>query len=195
MCHGPQPPHHLHLQFFRLVCFSNFLINGKALHLTGLCLIWFWGHHLQLQSHPPLFHNFWQLNVRVATTHHPIIQKEVDELLAKGPSEPSSGGAGFYSGMFVVPKHTGGLWPMLNLRCFNCYMHVPSFKMPTIRDMSGSLFSIMIMLSPLIYRMLIYIFLLLSIIIVSYDFLAQMCLISGRFCLLGWLQPLRFSLP
>ena len=36
-----QPPHHLHLQLFRLVCFSNFLINGEALHPTGLCIIWF----------------------------------------------------------------------------------------------------------------------------------------------------------
>ena len=37
-----------------------------------------------------------------------------------------------YSSMFVVPKHTGGLWPILNLKHFNCYMHIPSFKMPTI---------------------------------------------------------------
>ena len=36
-----QPPHHLHLQLFRLVCFSNFLISGEALHPTGLCLMWF----------------------------------------------------------------------------------------------------------------------------------------------------------
>ena len=35
--------------------------------------------------------------------------------------------------MFVVPKHTGGLWPILNLKWFNCYLHIPSFKMPTIR--------------------------------------------------------------
>ena len=35
--------------------------------------------------------------------------------------------------MFVVPKHTGGLWPILNLKCFNHYMYVPSFKMPTLR--------------------------------------------------------------
>ena len=69
----------------------------------------------------------------MAITHHPIIQKEVDELLAKGVIEPSSGGAGFYSSVFVVPKHTGGLWPILNLKHFNCYMPVPSFKMPTIR--------------------------------------------------------------
>ena len=90
------------------------------------------GHHLQLQSHPPLFCNFWQFNVKVATTHHPIIQ-EVDELLTKGVIEPSSGGAGFYSSMFVIPKHTGGLWPILNLKHFNWYMHVPAFKMPTIK--------------------------------------------------------------
>ena len=69
----------------------------------------------------------------MAAPYHPIIQKEVDELLAKGAIEPSSGGAGFYSSMFVVPKCTDGLWPILNLKHFNHYMHIPSFKMPTIR--------------------------------------------------------------
>ena len=66
-------------------------------------------HHLQLRSHPPLFCNLWQFNVKAAAAHHPVIQKEVDELFAKGATEPSSGGAGFYSSMFVVPKCTGGL--------------------------------------------------------------------------------------
>ena len=65
--------------------------------------------------------------------HHPIIQKEVDELLAKGAVEPSSGDAGFYSSVFVVPKYTGGLQPILNLKQFNHYLLIPSFKMPTIR--------------------------------------------------------------
>ena len=92
-----------------------------------------WGQHLQLWSCSPLFHNFWQFNIKAATTHHPIIQKEVDELLAKGVIEPSSGCAGFYSSMFVVPKHTGGLQPILNLKHFIFYMPVPSFKVPTIR--------------------------------------------------------------
>ena len=91
------------------------------------------GHHPQLQSHPPLFHIFWQFNVKVAAAHHPIIQEKVDELLAKGAVEPSSGGDGFYSSMFVVPKCTGGLQPILNLKHLNCYMHVPYFKVPTIR--------------------------------------------------------------
>ena len=30
------------------------------------------------------------------------------------------------------PRCTGSLWPIPNLKCFNRYMHVPSFKMPTI---------------------------------------------------------------
>ena len=91
------------------------------------------GHHLQLRSHPPLFRNFWHFNVKVPAAHHPVIQKEVDELLAKGAIEPSSGGARFYSSVFVVPKCTGGLQPILNLKHFNRYMHIPSFKMPTLK--------------------------------------------------------------
>ena len=70
--------------------------------------------------------------MKVAVTH-PIIQKEVDELLSKGAIEPSSCGASFFSGVFVVPKHIGGLWPILNLKQFNHYLHIPSFKMPTKR--------------------------------------------------------------
>ena len=70
-----------------------------------------WGHHLQLISHLPLFHDFWHFNVKAAAAHHPVILKEVDEILAKGGIEPSSGGASFYSSMFVVPKHTGALIP------------------------------------------------------------------------------------
>ena len=64
-----------------------------------------------------------------------------------------------------------------------------------LSDMCGSLFSVVIMLSPLICRMLIYIFLLLSIIVISYDLFGTICLISGRFYLFGWPQPLRFSQP
>ena len=41
MCHSSQPPNHPHLLFCRPVCLSIFLINGEALLLTGLCLIWF----------------------------------------------------------------------------------------------------------------------------------------------------------
>ena len=55
------------------------------------------GHHLQLRSQLPLFCNFKWLTIKAAAAHLPIIQKEVDELLAMGVKEPSSGGAGFDS--------------------------------------------------------------------------------------------------
>ena len=57
----------------------------------------------------------------------------MDKLLSKGAIETSSGGAGFYSSVFVGPKCTGGLLPILILKWFNHYLHIPSFKMPTIR--------------------------------------------------------------
>ena len=63
--------------------------------------------------------------MKVAAAHHPIIQKE-DEHLSKGAIEPSSGGAGFYFSVFVVPKCTGGLQPILNLKQFNHYLHILS---------------------------------------------------------------------
>ena len=89
----------------------KFLDQWRSITSNRFVLNMVWGYHLQLQSLPPLFCNFWQYNVKVATIHHPIIQKEVDELLAKGTIESSSGGSGFYSSMFVVPKCTGGLQP------------------------------------------------------------------------------------
>ena len=73
------------------------------------------GHHLQLRSHPSLFHSIWQFNVKVAAAHDPNIQKEVDEVLAKGVIKPSSGGAGFYSSVFVVPMCTVASGPYLTL--------------------------------------------------------------------------------
>ena len=174
----------------------KFFYQWRSITSSRFVLNMVWSHHLQLRSHPPLFHNLWQFNVKAAAGHHPIIQKEVDELLAKGVIEPSSGGASFFSSMFVVPKCTGGLQPILNWKCFKCYMHVPSFKMTTqLSDMSSSLFSMAIILSPLNYRMLIYIFLSLSSIIISYILFSTMCLISGRFYHLDWPQLHGFSQP
>ena len=58
--------------------------------------------------------------------------------------------------------------------------------------MYGSLSSMVIMPFPLIYRMLIHMFPLLSIIIISYILFSIMCLISRRFYLLALPQPLGF---
>ena len=57
-----------------------------------------------------LFHNFKWSNIKAPTADHPVIQKEVDELLAKDAIKLLSGGAGFYySDEFLVPKCTGCL--------------------------------------------------------------------------------------
>ena len=94
---------------FQVGMLFNFFDQWRSITSNRFVLNMVWGHHLQFRSHPPLFCNLWQFNVKVAAAHHPIIQKEVDELLATEAIEPSSGGAGFYSSMFVVPKCTGGL--------------------------------------------------------------------------------------
>ena len=152
------------------------------------------GHHLQLRSHPPLFCAFWHFNFKAAAAHHPVIQKEVDELHAKGAVEPSSGGAGFYSSMFVAPKHTGGLCPILNLKHFNCFMHIPTFKMPTLKNIWQLIqqgdFAFSIHLHDAYLHD--------SIVKHRHHFLCffgVICLISGRFYLLGLPQPLGFLHP
>ena len=56
-----------------------------------------------------LFHNFKRFNIRVTAAHHPVIQREVDELLAKGAIEPLTYDARFHTNVYVVPKLTGDL--------------------------------------------------------------------------------------
>ena len=72
--------------------------------------------------------------MKAAAAHHPIIQiqKEVDDLLAKGVIQPSPDGASFYSSVFVVPTCTGGFQSIPSLQQFSHYLHTPSLKMPTI---------------------------------------------------------------
>ena len=54
-------------------------------------------HHLQHRSHPSLFHNFKQFNIKVGTVYHPVIQKELYKILGNGAIETLTGGPGFYS--------------------------------------------------------------------------------------------------
>ena len=49
----------------------------------------------------------------------------MDDLLTKGAMEPATGGAGLYSKVFIIAKHTGGLHNILNLKWFNSFMHTP----------------------------------------------------------------------
>ena len=47
--------------------------------------------------------------MNVATAYCLVVQKVVDELLAKGITEPSTGSASFYSNVLVAPKFTDAL--------------------------------------------------------------------------------------
>ena len=80
---------------FQVGILFKFFDQWRSITSNRFALNMIWGHHLQLRSHPLLFCDFWQCNVKAAVAHHPVIQREVDELLAKGATEPFSGGAGF----------------------------------------------------------------------------------------------------
>ena len=76
--------------------FLKFMDQWKSLLPIGLCLIW-------LRCCPLLFHSFRQFNIEATPAHYPIIQKDVNELLAKGAIEACTGGTGLCSNTFLVP--------------------------------------------------------------------------------------------
>ena len=51
-----------------------------------------------------MFHNFNQFYIKAATGHHHDIQKELNELLSKGPTEPLTGGVGFHSTVWFITR-------------------------------------------------------------------------------------------
>ena len=80
------------------------------------------------------------------------------------------------------------------LKQFNYYVHILLLRC-LLLDISDSLFRMAIMLSPLFSRMLIYIFLLLSIIVIFYNLFGTIHHISRRFYLLVQPQPQGISAP
>ena len=76
---------------------------------------------------------------------HSIIQKEGDVLLAKGAIELLMGGAGFYQKIFVVPKHTGGLYPY-SMLCNLTALYIDLHLRCLLSDMYGTLFNKVMML-------------------------------------------------
>ena len=154
---------------FQVGMLSNVLHQSRIITSNRFVLNMVHGHHAQLRSCPLLFCNIQQFNVQLII---PLLRRRwiscflrdhLNHLLVVLVSIPVC--LLFLSILVASGPHLT-LSSLIVTSIYLLLTCLPS-------DMSGSLFSMVIMLSPLISRMLIYIFLLLSIIIIFIICLAQ----------------------
>ena len=91
MCYSVQHPSPSSLSVVLVGTLPKVFDDWRSITSSRFVLNKVKGHHLQLRYHHPSSHNFKWLNIKPAMGNHPIIQKEVDELLAKGAIEPLMG--------------------------------------------------------------------------------------------------------
>lgn len=87
------------------------------------------GYKLEFVKIPP---NTGIRQTRVSAKHTIILLQEVEKLLEKQaiePVPPAEVRQGFYSTFFLVPKKTGDLRPVINLKPLNQYLQTRHFKM------------------------------------------------------------------
>ena len=128
--------------------------------------------HLQLGCHHPLFWNFQQFNNKAYTAHHPIIQKEKNELLAKVPLNHQLEVLAFiqmywwFLCTLVVYDPYSILSNLINI-CTFLFLRCP------LSNKYDNIFGKVILLFPLILRMFFCIFLLSGTIIVIFVILLK----------------------
>ena len=93
------------------------------------------GYLIPFKDGPPPCHGV--RNTPLVGQYAQVLLEEVQTLLDKDaimlvPSHQIP--EGFYSTYFLVPKKTGDLRPILNLKPFNKFVHVPTFKMETLQN-------------------------------------------------------------
>ncbi len=96
------------------------------------------GYAIQFARRPPKYRGIHSTTVRAADA--PILRAEIAVLLAKEaiePVPPADMRSGFYSPYFIVPKKSGGLRPILDLRVLNRALHRLPFKMLTPKRIFG----------------------------------------------------------
>ncbi len=90
------------------------------------------GYAIQFARRPPKFRGVHFTSVKAVDTN--VLRAEIAVLLAKDAIElvpPADMRSGFYSPYFTVPKKSGGLRPILDLRVLNRSLHKLPFKMLT----------------------------------------------------------------
>ncbi len=96
------------------------------------------GYAIQFARRPPKYCGIHSTTVRAADA--PILRAEIAVLVAKDaiePVPPADMRSGFYSPYFIVPKKSGGLRPILDLRVLNRALHRLPFKMLTPKRIFG----------------------------------------------------------
>jgi hypothetical protein len=99
------------------------------------------GLSLGFKSLPPLSDRPIPVVLPKDKIKHNFLLAEVDTMLEKGAIEEClfPYGPGFYSHIFVIPKRTGDLRPVINLRSLNSFLSVPTFKMETVQQIRSQL--------------------------------------------------------
>ncbi|KAI2666099.1 ORF V: Enzymatic polyprotein [Labeo rohita] len=95
------------------------------------------GYAIQFARRPPRYRGVLSTSVH-SDTHAAVLRAEVVVLLAKDaiePVPPAEMKSGFYSPYFIVPKKSGGLRPILDLRALNRSLLRLPFKMLTTKRM------------------------------------------------------------
>ncbi|KAI2668407.1 ORF V: Enzymatic polyprotein [Labeo rohita] len=95
------------------------------------------GYAIQFARRPPRYRGVLSTSVH-SDTHAAVLRAEVAVLLAKDAIEsvpPAEMKSGFYSPYFIVPKKSGGLRPILDLRALNRSLLRLPFKMLTTKRM------------------------------------------------------------
>ena len=110
---------------------ANFALHWRSLlgncRATGIVED---GMGIAFQQRPQLTHQ--SISFRTRNSRQDL-QQAVDALLMKGAIERVTNvkALGFYSRLFLVPKKTGDLRPVIDLSTLNRHMVVPHFKMET----------------------------------------------------------------
>ena len=96
------------------------------------------GYRLRFRARPHQFYS--PITNPKSSKEFQAIKQEVNSLLVKGAiKQILNFQAKFVSRLFTVPKRSGGLRPVINLKPLNQFLHLQTFKMEGLSDLKGLL--------------------------------------------------------